>query len=199
MKPGNFSTRMLRIFIFLISMATAFALIGYIFWEEDIKYSLPTPVPADFREVATGQKISLEKFLKTDSQKPVFLHFYNPRCPCSRFNAEEFRSLVKLYSSSIDFRVIIQSENENAVNKFRNKYALDVPVIFDRDGKISDECGIYSTPQAVILDQNSVIYYKGNYNKARFCNSKETRFAAKALDHLIAGEKLPAFSAEAPR
>ena len=87
--------------------------------------------------------------------------------------------------------MIIQSEDSNSVRNFENKYELGLKVIWDKNGLISDKCGIYSTPQAVILDKNSQIFFKGNYNKARFCTRKETRYVDMAMSKLIEGKALP--------
>jgi hypothetical protein len=38
-----------------------------------------------------------------------------------------------------------------------------------------------------------VIYFKGNYNKSRFCTRKETRYVELALDSLIQHKPLPLF------
>jgi hypothetical protein len=61
----------------------------------------------------------------------------------------------------------------------------------DRDGTLSDRCGIYSTPQSALLDKDSKLYFKGNYNAARYCTRKETSFAEIAMDHLLKNEPLP--------
>ena len=106
---------------------------------------------------------------------------------------ETFKRIAKKYEKDINFYVIIQSEEEQALDDFMDKYELDIPTILDKEGAISDICGIYSTPQAVIIDKNSDLFFKGNYNKARFCTRKETRFVDKAIEHLLAGEDLPLY------
>ncbi|HTF21279.1 MAG TPA: TlpA disulfide reductase family protein [Chryseolinea sp.] len=168
----------------------AVILIGWIFWEQEVKYSLPTSIPDHFKDVELGQAIDLS-FYHLLPGKIAMLHFFNPHCPCSRFNMMEFERLSMKYRDQADVYVILQSSDESDVEKFRSKYKLNLPVLLDKNGEISDRCGIYSTPQSVLLDRESRLYFKGNYNAARYCSRKETSFAEMAMDHLLQDETLP--------
>lgn len=181
-----------KIIFFTVFALSAISLIGWIFWEHEIKYASPTPLPDNFKDVSVGSQIDLRS-INLPGGKSTVLHFFNPDCPCSKFNMKDFESLSKKYSKDINFYVILQSDDEDAEREFKKRYELDLPVLSDRDGMISDLCGIYSTPQAVILDKSSVIYFKGNYNKSRFCSRKETRYVEIALDSLMEDKPLPMF------
>jgi thiol-disulfide isomerase/thioredoxin len=157
--------------------------ICYLFWHEDWKYSLPTPLPEQYTEVRPGSVVKLEQKIK-HSDKPLFLHFFNPSCPCSRFNIPHFRSLVKKYGGNLDFAVVVMSDNpEYGKEQLLDRFDIDVPVYFDK--AIADSCGVYSTPQAVIIDANHKLYFRGNYNKSRYCTDKNTNFAQMAIDSLL--------------
>ncbi|WPP48275.1 DUF6436 domain-containing protein [Catalinimonas niigatensis] len=164
----------------------------YIFWKEQAVYLLPTPKPGNYHEVALGAKptLHINQLHVGKSERPLFLHFYNPDCPCSRFNLSQFKAMVKQYQDSVDFYVILhQSDKDQSAVESE----FEVPVIRDDAGKIADAYGVYATPQALILNGSGEIYYRGNYNKARYCTSRETRFAELALDALIEGKPLPQF------
>jgi hypothetical protein len=181
-----------KVFLFSAFVLSVASLIGWIFWEHEIKYASPTPLPNNFKNVSVGAQIDLVS-LNIPADKSTVLHFFNPDCPCSKFNMKDFESLSKKYNAQVNFYIVLQSDDENAVNDFNERYELDLPVIRDRNGEISDLCGIYSTPQAVVLNKNSEIYFKGNYNKSRFCTRKETRYVEIALDSLIKNKPLPLF------
>jgi hypothetical protein len=183
----------LKILFFSATMLAIMGAIGWIFWTQEIQYSLPTPVPANFVDVKVGDTIDLKGEINIKKNNFALLHFFNFDCACSRFNMKEFERLAHLHKDSIDFFVVVQSEDSDAAERFQRKYELDIPVIVDSKGSISDKCGIYATPQAVILNRNSTLYFKGNYNKARFCTKKETRFVEIALDYLMKEEPLPLF------
>src|SRR5688500_14142348 len=82
-----------------------------LFWYNEWVYQLPTPVPATYKSVRIGENISLLENLRTDKDKPVFLHFFNPNCPCSRFNIDHFKSLVKEYGSKVNFVVVVMNND----------------------------------------------------------------------------------------
>jgi hypothetical protein len=178
--------------IFFTFSFVAFGAICWIFWEQELKYSLPTPKPTSFLDVPLGTIVDID-LPGIQNDKASVLHFFSPDCPCSRFNMQNFRSTARKYGETVNFVVVLQTDDEDEVRKFNDTYGLGLPVVIDKDGKISDACGIYSTPQAVILAKDRVMYFKGNYNKSRYCTRKETSYAEIALDSLIKGQPLPLF------
>lgn len=182
--------------IYGVIVSLIVAALVHIFWQYEVKYALPTPVPMDLKEVCIGEKVAFEPFI-VQGEKPMLVHFFNPNCPCSRFNIKEFFDLKKVYGGDVDLAIVLESELEEDVAHFKKTYGTDMDVQLDKGGAISDVFGIYSTPQAVILDNDGVIFYKGNYNKARFCTNKDSRFVDEALQNLIAGKPLPVFTEKA--
>jgi hypothetical protein len=162
-----------------------------LFWYNEWVYQLPTPVPATYKSVRIGENISLLENLRTDKDKPVFLHFFNPNCPCSRFNIDHFKSLVKEYGSKVNFVVVVMNNDSYTESEIRRKFGLDLPVYFD--DSIAETCGVYSTPQAVILNKFHQLHYRGNYNKSRYCTDKKTNYAEIALNGLIEQNKTLSF------
>ena len=163
------------------------ALLGIIiavFWNQQIQYLKPTVKPKSHNTITPGTQISLS-FLK-EGTEPIFLHFYNPDCPCSRFNQDHFRQLVRRYQGKVKFYTIVPDSAEEPLSQ-----ELNVPIISDSDGAIADACGIYATPQAVVLTAKGILYYQGNYNKARYCTTRSTRFAELALQSAIIDQPLP--------
>lgn len=164
----------------------------YIFWENEVKYTLPTPVPSDYSTVETGSRIEV-KSLSKYSDKPLFIHFYNPDCPCSRFNVPHVRSLISKYSNNLNFAIVVlDTDKSYSASEIKDKFNADVPVLFDKS--IAEQCGVYSTPQAVILDSKSCLYYRGNYNKSRYCTNKSSNYAEMAIDSLLTNSSNPDFS-----
>ncbi|MFQ3212694.1 MAG: peroxiredoxin [Marivirga sp.] len=179
-----------RIIIASTFIVLCFSTIMFIFWKQEVKFTLPTPKPTDLEQIAIGTEVALN--LVTDSSKITFIHYYNYDCPCSRFNINEFKQMYYKYKDQIDFTVVVQAadERKDAKQLFKEKYELDIKVIHDKNGTIAKTLGIYSTPQAIII-KNNQLYYRGNYNKARFCTSRNTKFAELALSAAINNEKTP--------
>jgi hypothetical protein len=172
---------------FIITVSVV--VIGVIFWKQEIKYSVPTPVPQQYTEVPPGARVDLPSILQKGTA--YFIHFYNPECPCSRFNARHIKSLIDSYQDSIRF-VIIVSE-ASSLNKARNEFGDDLDYLQDDDHSIAKACGVYSTPQAAIVTSDSKLFYRGNYNSARYCTTRASNFAELSLIALINDQAAPAF------
>jgi hypothetical protein len=187
------SKRRIRKWAVMVWLAILFCGISFLFWHNEYVYSLPTPVPVNYNAVQIGEFVNLDSEIKSLKDKPVFLHFFNPACPCSRFNIPHFKSLVKQYGDNISFVIVVMSKDSGySAEKIQNKFDLKIPVLFDKSIAIS--CGVYSTPQAVILDMNHKLYYRGNYNKSRYCIDKNSNYAQMALDSLLINNSIPQFS-----
>ena len=176
----------------IVWMGMLFAGVFFLFWYNEWIYSLPTPVPKEHIVIQVGEYVDISHQFQTDLNKPVFLHFFNPTCPCSKFNIPHFKSLVKKYGDQITFAIVVMSKDPYSVQKIQDKFNLTVPVSFDTTLAIS--CGVYSTPQAVILDTKRKLYYRGNYNKSRYCTNVNSDYARMAIDSLLNHTSEPVFS-----
>jgi len=172
-------------------LTITFSAIALLFWYNELVYSLPTPVPVNYKEVKPGVKIDLEQYIETEQDKPVFLHFFNPSCPCSKFNIPHFKSLVKKYGTQALFVIAVMSKDKYSAKEIRDRFDLTVPVVFDKT--LADACGVYSTPQAVILNKDRTLYFRGNYNKSRYCTDKKSNYAEIAMDALVHQSPQPVF------
>lgn len=159
-----------------------------IFWHQEYRYSLPTPVPSDYRPIAIGTKVNLEGNLP---KGPAFLHFYNPDCPCSRFNSRHVKELIRAFSDSVELLIVVPSDD--ALRKAEREFGEDLQYLSDPNRNVSRAYGVYSTPQAVIIDREGKLFYKGNYNKSRYCTNKATNYAELALLALLNNERPPVF------
>lgn len=160
-----------------------FYAVGALFWYNEWVYHLPTPVPENYKPIGQGKLISLNGKFAADRSKPLFLHFFNPDCPCSRFNVSNFKSLVKQYGRQVNFAIVVMSNKQFTAKEIQNKFDLNVPVLFD--ASIATSCGVYSTPQAVLLDTEHKLYYRGNYNSSRYCTDEKTSYAKIAIAGLL--------------
>jgi hypothetical protein len=154
-----------------------------LFWYNEWKYNLPTPVPRGYVATATGTFIHLPYVDKAGNSKPVFLHFFNPDCPCSRFNMEHVRALIKTYGNEVNFKMVLVNSKNYSDKEIQRRFDVNIPVL--RDTALAAACGVYSTPQAVILDAQQKLFYRGNYNRSRYCADKKTNFAQAALEALL--------------
>lgn len=170
-------------------LALCLLCVGCVFWKQEMQYRLPTPVPVNYSSVTVGTSVSLPSILHEG--KAWFIHFYNPECPCSRFNVQHLRSLIGTYSDSVAIAVVISSDEE--LPRARKAFGDRVTIVTDNNGSIAQACGVYSTPQAAIIDHERKLYYRGNYNISRYCSSRATNFAELSLVALLNKQMPPQF------
>lgn len=159
--------------------------ISALFWRYEWVYNLPTPVPVGYQEVKPGTRIDLVSLRSSGEKRPVFLHFFNPDCPCSRFNMPHFRALVKAYHRQIDFAIVLMTDKKYTADQIRNRFDLPYPVPVLTDSNLAKSCGVYSTPQAVLIDTSEKLYYRGNYNRSRYCSDEKSSYAKMAVEGLL--------------
>lgn len=154
--------------------------IGAAFFVQDYRYSVPTPKPAGFHAVNLHRIVTLPG----NDRRVTLLCFASPDCGCSRFNQDHLWDLAHRFGKQVRIVEVIEASNAGG---------MDSPddTIFDPDAKLAKECGVYSTPQAVVLDRDRRIAYSGNFNSARFCSDPGTQFARLALEALVAGRPVP--------
>lgn len=173
-------------FKILLCSLLIFVLVGcvsYIFWNQEIKYQLPTPKPVGFKKVKLLSNILIADNIVSKTGKPLLLHFFNPECPCSKFNSKHVKELIKKYSSAVSFAIVIPTEeSKELVSKY---FSDSIPLVIDKDKKLAMQCGVYATPNAVILTSNHQLWYNGNYNKSRYCTSPNSNYAEQALNALL--------------
>lgn len=165
--------------LLLIGVATT---VSWSFWKQELKYQLPTPVPQDFKAIKQNTFID-DKHLSGLTGKPILLHFFNPECPCSKFNSKHVNDLMVKYKDSLNFILIVPNGCDTTL--IRSFFPSDNRIVLDINQQLAKKCGVYSTPQAVILTKKHLLWYCGNYNKSRYCTSKATNYAEQAIIQLL--------------
>ena len=94
-----------------------------------------------------------------------------------------FKALVRQYGKSVNFGIVVMNNKNYTVSEIQDKFGLKIPVSFDAD--LAVLCGVYSTPQAVIIGAGSKLYYRGNYNKSRYCSDVKSNYAQIAIEGIL--------------
>lgn len=174
-------------------LLVCFSCMGFLFWHQEKKFILPTPVPTNYTPRLPTEAITLPAVNNFPVDQPLYFHFFNPDCPCSRFNLKHFRSLKKQFESQVKIYAIIPAyaDLEYAKEMIDDE---SIPIIQDSDDSLATACGVYATPQAVVIDNQRKLFYRGNYNRTRYCTLKESNYAEIALTALTRGEPPPVFN-----
>ena len=172
----------------LFLVFAAFVAIVSIFWYKDAQYAIATEKPANFKEVPLNSVIDLEGNLAL-TDKPNYFHFFQPTCPCSRFNLKHYEALHRKYKDDFNFYCVIPPNAD--VEWVNDLVDIEVKILRDENKILASACGVYSTPQAAVINTTGELYYRGNYNKGRYCTSKNSNYAEMALEALKQGRQLP--------
>ncbi|MDJ1468430.1 thioredoxin fold domain-containing protein [Cytophagaceae bacterium DM2B3-1] len=189
---------MLNKVLAILLTSAAISGIAFLFWQQELQYQLPTPVPKGYRSIEIGTYISLPEEIRIKNKKPVLIHFFNPECPCSRFNIQHFITLTRNYGGKMEFYAVVSQEGdlESAKELLKD---TNVGIVTDENQSLAKKCGVYSTPQAVVIDEQSQLYYRGNYNRARYCTQRQTSYAQMAIEQVISHNPPPYFDTLATR
>lgn len=178
--------------------AALLAAVGLTFWLQEWRYAQATPRPRELVQPPLGARLAtaaavsesgspLRKVLAPRTAAgPTVLHFFNPDCPCSRFNAAHLRQLSDEFAGRAEFVAVLEGEGEAAeLEEAFAAWDLDLRTVVDSDGGLAAAAGVYATPQAVVLAADGTLFYRGNYNVQRFCSERRTQFVRRALEALL--------------
>jgi hypothetical protein len=159
-----------------------------VFWYQDWQYSLPTPRPQALRQPAVGEVIELPQLAKSTAadQRPMLLHFFNPACPCSRFNVAHVRELIAKFENQVRVVAVLEANDPAAALEQFAKLDFNCSAVVDTHGDIARQVGVYSTPQGVVLDERGRLHFRGNYNRGRYCTAAESEFVRLSLENCLA-------------
>lgn len=183
----------------ILVLTVVFSAIVSLFWYQELQYLLPTPVPKNYQVVLPDAVIKFDNgsLLTQQHARPKLLHFFNPHCPCSRFNLTHFRTLQRRYHDRIDFYAVVTGPEK--VEPAKKLIDEDVIILVDEHEKLAKACGVYSTPQAALIQTDNKLYFRGNYNRSRYCVDANSNFVQMALDSLVAHRIPPEFGELATR
>ena len=95
------------------------------------------------------------------------------------------------YGTAVRFVAVLQGERASELQRANfEQLGLGIESVVD-DGRLGALTGVYTTPQAVLLDAAGRLYFRGNYNLSRFCTAAETEFARIAIESLRSGKTRP--------
>jgi hypothetical protein len=118
------------------------------------------------------------------------IHFWDPACPCSRFNERHVRDIVSGYRDrGIRFVVIARAghglTHDALATRARAAFGDAVQLMDAPTGTLTDLTP--SSPATAILDAEGELAYFGPYSTGALCTSTTGVFAERVLDQLLLG------------
>lgn len=134
------------------------------------------------------QKISLKEQM---GERGLVLFFYSPDCPLCINYTKTLRELMQEFGAGQFGFIAVYPDTfytESEIASFMNDYQLSMPVILDSQKKLTDATGAEVTPEAVVLDHDGKILYKGAIDNWAYAEGKKRPSATQfyLLDALSA-------------
>ncbi|HEU0122443.1 MAG TPA: hypothetical protein VFQ91_18070 [Bryobacteraceae bacterium] len=102
---------------------------------------------------------------------------------------DHVRELQLRYGRGIRFVAVLQGSG--GAERLRTAFAklgLQMEAIVDEGGGVGKAAGVYTTPQAVLVDDHGRLYFRGNYNRSRYCAEPATEYVRLAIEKYLAGK-----------
>src|SRR5262245_23694928 len=142
-----------------------------------------------------GKSVELKTLQGKKATVVVFLSF---DCPVSNSYATTLTEMHKAFAEKdVAFVGVVPSdEPPAAVAKKVKEYKLPFPVVTDPKLTAADAFKAITTPEAFVLDHNSILRYRGRIDNAYYArlkrNPQVTEFDLKnAVEALLAGKDVP--------
>lgn len=126
--------------------------------------------------------------------KIVVLEMSSHNCPWSRGTDSQISELANKYSDKDVVFIGIDSDVTNSmedVEAHAKEAGVPFPVVKDPENKYADRVMASRTPEIYIVDKEGKLAYHGAFDNRQVpATAGDTNYVAKALDELLAGEKV---------
>lgn len=115
-------------------------------------------VPASFRLEGLNNRTLDSSTVK----KPMLLSFWATWCHFCREEMPVFESLYREYEGRVEFAAInlTHLDSVKSVEEYVQEQDLSLPVYLDKDGEVTGQFQVVSTPTVVLLDQDGKVVYR---------------------------------------
>jgi len=115
---------------------------------------------------------------------PVLFHFWDPDCPCSRFNVDHVRALVARFRpAGVEFVVVTPQGTADAAKRVRETFGTGVLAL----ARAPRQAAVPASPAALLFGADGRPRYFGPYSSGAFCSATNGAYVETALEELQAG------------
>lgn len=124
-----------------------------------------TRAPAAAMKLLSGAPVALGEYL---GKRPVYLKFWATWCVPCREQMPHFEAAYQKYGDLVAFFAVDLGLNDSieAVEEFRKKHPMTMPIVFDFDGRLAEQLNVQVTPQHILIDRSGVVRYVGHATNA---------------------------------
>jgi peroxiredoxin len=150
--------------------------------------------PAFTLKTADGKDWSL-----SDAKgKVVVIQWINPECPVCRDVMENgsvaagMKAVKEQFPDAVYLAINSSASRPSSFDStpdYLKNNKVDMPALFDRDGKVGKMYGARTTPHCFVINAEGVLVYKGAINNSQDGDGK-TNYVVQAVTQLKKGEKV---------
>ena len=123
-----------------------------------------------------------------ESNVPTVFNFWDPDCPCTRFNEAHVRDIMNAYQQQ-GIRFVIVPRYENETDKERTlllaRKTFGANALVTTDDQMTLQQAVPSSPAVAVTDASGRLAYFGPYSVGAFCGPTGGAFVEKTLDSLL--------------
>jgi len=120
------------------------------------------------------------------------IHFWNPDCPCSRFNEVHVKKIMSDYTAkNVVFTIVVsgKSAEQRKERALLARQVFNLAAVKDIRSDWPLKKGPPSSPAVAIMNKQGKLVYFGPYSLGARCSPDKGQFVEKVLDRL-SDEKL---------
>jgi len=149
--------------------------------------------------ILNGIELSSQSAEEFTSSRYTVYYFLGEDCKICQYYTPTINRLDSLYSSdSLQFLGLFPSRysNEEGIQKYRDKYAVSIPMKREYFGSKAKKFGVTITPEVVLYDeQNEAVLYQGRIDDSYVRVGKrkrviQSRELEEAILNLMNGEEI---------
>jgi peroxiredoxin len=168
------------------------ALVPGLAWANDKAPTVGTKVAPFALRDYRGAETSLEQFA---AKKAVVLAFVGCDCPVAKLYGPRLAKLAKDYEAKgVQFLGIDANQQDGVtqIARFAKDAGIEFPILKDVNNVLADELGVQRTTEALVLDAERIIRYRGRvddqYNVGISRTKSTKNDLPAALDEVLAGK-----------
>ena len=197
------------LYLFVIGLWLLGTIFGiWYFQMKDVRPFLLPPAEQPAGQISAEQIVvfngqGLEKTLKEallpqfwsdqiQSRKATVINFWQPDCPCNRYNERHLRKLVEVFQPQGVRFVSITSQQHIKFSRQKDKTfkRLTTPLLIDKFAQLNTHFKHSAAPAVAIFDHYGKMVYFGPYSIGAMCFSSKDGWVESQLQQVLAGKNL---------
>ena len=145
-------------------------------------------------DLQIGSRVSDLDLVGVQAGQPAVIVFVGTECPLARLYGGRLCQLADKYDGQVAFVGVDSNCRDSAdeLERWRQQYAPTLPLHLDSDQTVADQLGATRNPEAILLDAEHHIRYRGRIDDQYTTTAKKDRVVnhdlVNAIESVLAGK-----------